>query len=161
MHVYITFPPAFHFSQGEEPEEFWSALDASPDQTGSHEPSSPIRGKKLIHCSINSSGNFIVDELDGFEQDVSAGDFRLGHRYNWDLRRYSVSPPQTFTSPLTAGSDWLPQDLNDNDVMLVDTGDEVYCWIGSDASAMEKEKAFQVAKVTLTITFQLYHTFEL
>ena len=39
------------------------------------------------------------------------------------------------------------QDLNDDDVMLVDTGDEVYCWIGSDASAMEKEKAFQVAKV--------------
>ncbi|XP_043235467.1 gelsolin, cytoplasmic-like isoform X3 [Amphibalanus amphitrite] len=93
-------------NQGEEPEEFWAALDASPDQMGSHQPSSPVRGKKLIHCSINKSGNFIVDELDGFEQD----------------------------------------DLNDDDVMLVDTGDEVYCWIGSEASAMEKEKAFQLAK---------------
>ena len=61
-------------SQGEEPDEFWAALDASPDQTGSHEPSSPVRGKKLIHCSINNSGNFLVDELDGFEQDVSLKD---------------------------------------------------------------------------------------
>ena len=66
----VTFSSSLH-GQGEEPEEFWAALDASPDQTGSHEPSSPIRGKKLIHCSINSSGNFMVDELDGFEQDVS------------------------------------------------------------------------------------------
>jgi len=93
-------------SQGEEPEEFWSALDSTPDQIGQHEARRPARGKKLVHCTINASGQFIVDELDGFEQD----------------------------------------DLNDDDVMLVDTGDEVYCWIGGDASAMEKEKAFQLAK---------------
>lgn len=93
-------------NQGEEPEEFWAALDASPDQVGNTEPGSPVRGKKLIHCHINSSGSFIVTELDGFEQD----------------------------------------DLNDDDVMLVDTGDEIYCWVGGDASTMEKEKAFESAK---------------
>ncbi|XP_037093391.1 gelsolin, cytoplasmic-like isoform X3 [Pollicipes pollicipes] len=93
-------------NQGEEPEEFWAALDASADQIGHHEPSSPQRAKKMVHCTINSSGNFIVNDVDGFEQD----------------------------------------DLNDDDVMLVDTGDEVYCWIGNDASAMEKEKSFEFAK---------------
>lgn len=33
--------------------------------------------------------------------------------------------------------------------MIVDTGDEVYCWIGRDASREEKEKTFQHASVSL------------
>ena len=44
------------------------------------------------------------------------------------------------------------QDLNEDDVMIVDTGDEVYCWIGRDASKEEKEQTFQHATVSLTVT---------
>lgn len=31
--------------------------------------------------------------------------------------------------------------------MILDSGDEVYIWIGNDASPEEKEKSFQFAKV--------------
>lgn len=37
-------------------------------------------------------------------------------------------------------------DLNDDDVMLVDPGDEVYCWVRQRPAPSEKEKAFQLAK---------------
>lgn len=58
-------------AQGEEPEEFWGSLDATPDDIGHHEAARPRGGKKMVHCTINAAGNFIVDDVDGFEQDVS------------------------------------------------------------------------------------------
>ena len=40
------------------------------------------------------------------------------------------------------------QDLNEDDVMVLDSGDEVYVWIGKGADDQEKEKAFAMAEVT-------------
>lgn len=39
-------------------------------------------------------------------------------------------------------------DLDEDDVMLLDGGDEVYAWIGSGTTQEEKEKAMYMAKVT-------------
>ena len=35
------------------------------------EPTAPSLEKKLIHCFENVAGEFIVEEVEGFEQDVS------------------------------------------------------------------------------------------
>ena len=42
----------------------------------------------------------------------------------------------------------LFQDLNEDDVMVLDSGDEVYVWIGKGASDEEKEKSWAMAKVS-------------
>lgn len=40
------------------------------------------------------------------------------------------------------------QDLNEDDVMVLDSGDEVYVWIGRGSDDQEKEKAFEMAEVS-------------
>ncbi len=42
---------------------------------------------------------------------------------------------------------WFLQDLVTDDVMLLDSGAEIYIWVGDEASSEEKAKAFQLAKV--------------
>jgi len=91
--------------QGSEPAKFWSSLQGDPSQVKEAEPTAPPMEKKLIHCYVDAAGKFMVDEVEGFEQD----------------------------------------DLNEDDVMIVDTGDEVYIWIGKDATREEKENSIQVA----------------
>ena len=46
-------------------------------------------------------------------------------------------------------SQWLVifQDLVSDDVMIVDSGAEIFVWIGDEASSEEKEKSFDLAKV--------------
>lgn len=39
-------------------------------------------------------------------------------------------------------------DLDEDDVMLLDGGDEVYAWIGSGTTLEEKEKSMYMAKVS-------------
>ena len=40
------------------------------------------------------------------------------------------------------------QDLVPEDVMMLDSGAEIYIWIGNEANNDEKEKALEIAKVT-------------
>lgn len=39
--------------------------------------------------------------------------------------------------------------LNEDDLIVADSGDEIYCWIGGNASQIEKEKAFSLAEMIL------------
>lgn len=50
----------------------------------------------------------------------------------------------------------MSQDLNEDDVMVLDSGDEVYVWVGRGSDDQEKEKAFAMAEVSLVYcgTFQ-------
>lgn len=43
----------------------------------------------------------------------------------------------------------VSQDLNEDDVMVLDSGDEVYVWVGRGSDDQEKEKAFAMAEVSL------------
>ena len=37
--------------------------------------------------------------------------------------------------------------MREDDVMVLDSGDEIYVWVGQDASPDEKTKALELAKV--------------
>jgi gelsolin len=41
----------------------------------------------------------------------------------------------------------LEQDLVSDDVMILDSGSEIFVWIGDEASAEEKDKSVHFAKV--------------
>lgn len=53
-----------------------------------------------------------------------------------------------FQVDLTFPAHFNLQDLASEDVMMLDSGDEVYIWIGSEATNEEKEKALQLAEVS-------------
>jgi hypothetical protein len=45
-------------------------------------------------------------------------------------------------------------DLNVDDAMVLDAGDEVYVWVGDGAEEEEKDKAFEMAAVSTLSTFR-------
>ncbi|XP_063704952.1 gelsolin, cytoplasmic-like isoform X2 [Culicoides brevitarsis] len=47
---------------------------------------------------------------------------------------------------VTEIADFTQEDLNEDDCMVLDGGDEVYVWIGKTASAEEKEQSIEMAK---------------
>lgn len=55
------------------------------------------------------------------------------------------------------------QDLKSDDVMILDSGDEIYVWVGTKATSAEKEKAQELAKVQYfpKILFKILHFFSL
>ena len=50
-------------------------------------------------------------------------------------------------------NDFEQDDLVTDDVLILDSGDEIYVWIGKDANDNEREKSMELAKVRICITF--------
>ena len=46
---------------------------------------------------------------------------------------------------MTEIQDFDKSDLVSDDVMILDSGDELYVWVGNDSVAEEKEKALELA----------------
>lgn len=93
-------------AEGDEDDDFWSALGGQGEYQSSRDMDSPLLGPRLFHCSVSPAGCLRVNEVSIFSQ----------------------------------------EDLNEDDVMVLDSGDEVYVWIGKGASDEEKEKAWAMAK---------------
>jgi len=55
-------------------------------------------------------------------------------------------------------SDFCQDDLADDDVMILDNGDQVYLWIGKKTSDVEIKLAFKSAQVTTTTRHDTQHT---
>lgn len=93
--------------EGEEPEEFWSALGGQGEyDTELDKPGPPFLEARLFHCRILTNGKFRVSEINDFEQ----------------------------------------TDLDVDDIMVLDGGDEVYVWEGEGATDEEKEKSMNMAE---------------
>ena len=43
------------------------------------------------------------------------------------------------------------QDLDEDDIMVLDSGDEIYVWVGNKASQEEKEMGLKMAEVIIWI----------
>ncbi|KAF2363520.1 Gelsolin-like domain [Trinorchestia longiramus] len=106
-------------------------------------------------CGLVSPGREVVTLAEGEEDD----DFwsALGGKGDYqtmrDLDTPLLSPRLFHCSVSPAGclrvhevSIFSQEDLNEDDVMVLDSGDEVYVWIGKGASDEEKEKSWQMAK---------------
>lgn len=93
-------------SEGEEPDDFWTALGGKGDYD--HEAESKIdeENVRLIHCHLSKRGKLKVEEIDDFTQ----------------------------------------EDLDEDDIMILDTGDEIYIWIGNESSTEEKVQVMKMAK---------------
>lgn len=48
---------------------------------------------------------------------------------------------------LISGSDFCQDDLADDDIMLLDNGDQVFLWLGSRCSEVEIKLAYKSAQV--------------
>lgn len=69
-----------------------------------------------------------------------------------------MSDCKSFARPQLNGY-LVSQDLNEDDVMVLDSGDEVYVWVGRGSDDQEKEKAFAMAEVSLV--FISVHDYQL
>ncbi|CAM4518876.1 unnamed protein product [Lepidochelys olivacea] len=95
-------------AEGQEPEEFWTALGGKKKYQTSAQllTESEDHPPRLYGCS-NKTGRFIIEEVPGeFTQD----------------------------------------DLAEDDVMLLDTWEQVFVWIGKDANEIERNESVKSAK---------------
>uniref|UniRef100_A0A8D2LX91 Scinderin n=1 Tax=Varanus komodoensis TaxID=61221 RepID=A0A8D2LX91_VARKO len=94
--------------EGQEPEEFWSALGGKKKyQTSAQlQTDSEDHPPRLYGCS-NKTGRFIIEEVPG---------------------------------------EFTQEDLAEDDVMLFDTWDQVFVWIGKDANELERTESVKSAK---------------
>lgn len=53
---------------------------------------------------------------------------------------------------VTEISEFCQEDMNEDDVMVLDGGDEIYVWIGNTASPEEKQQSLEMAKVMNKLT---------
>lgn len=54
---------------------------------------------------------------------------------------------------VTEIADFGQEDLNEDDCMVLDGGDEVYVWLGKTSSPEEKEQSLEMAKVRFSFSF--------
>ncbi|XP_071488184.1 protein flightless-1 homolog [Diadema antillarum] len=79
----------------------------------------------------------------------------LGSRRNYDKdaeymrksRLFRCSNEKGFFTVSEKCSDFCQDDLADDDVMILDTGNEVYLWLGPDSSDVEKKLAYKSSQV--------------
>ena len=85
----------------------------------------PSHPPRLFQCS-NASGRFNVEEVFDFAQEVS-------------LQCMSKPQPNTWPVLLTC-----PQDLDESDVMILDTYSQVFVWVGREAREDEVKEALKI-----------------
>nr|CAD7440176.1 unnamed protein product [Timema bartmani] len=98
---------ATNVTEGEEPEEFWSALGGQGSYKTARDNGTPLLGPRLFHCWVSAAGKLRVEEVDDYKQ----------------------------------------EDLNEDDIMVLDSGDEIYVWVGSLSTPEERQLGFKMAEV--------------
>nr|CAD7424740.1 unnamed protein product [Timema monikensis] len=97
---------ATNVTEGEEPEEFWSALGGQGSYKTARDDGTPLLGPRLFHCWVSAAGKLRVEEVNDYKQ----------------------------------------EDLNEDDIMVLDSGDEIYVWVGSLSTPEERQLGFKMAE---------------
>ena len=123
-------------TEGSEPAEFWDSLGGKTEYASGKwlEEVTPSHPPRLFQCS-NASGHFRVEEIFDFAQEVQPELLVLNSLLVISHYIFPVSPLPS-----------SPQDLIEEDVMILDTFDQVFVWIGRGANEVEKKEALKTAK---------------
>ncbi|XP_009423301.1 advillin isoform X2 [Pan troglodytes] len=138
-------------AEGQEPAEFWDLLggktpyanDKRYGNTASPSSGLPLPAR-LVNCtkaktSVLKTFLSSLMPLNGLycrlQQEILDVQSRLFECSN-----------KTGQFIVTEITDFTQDDLNPSDVMLLDTWDQVFLWIGAEANAMEKESALATAQ---------------
>lgn len=115
--------------EGSETDDFWAGLGGQGDYDKGFNMNSPNLEPRLFHVSKMPNGKYRAFEFVNFEQRV---------------RNY----PRPIDEEISLMIDFLHiQDLMSDDVMILDSGDEVYLWIGREADEEEKVEGLNILKV--------------
>lgn len=127
--------------EGSEPSEFWEELHGEGEYDRSvNDLGAPLLEPRLFHCQL-VAWRTKVEEVREFKQTVS------------DLRAFWLT--------ITSCNIKIFQDLDVDDVMLLDAGDEIYMWVGSGASVEENAKILQMARVIINTTSEFAQIFNI
>ncbi|KAI0990385.1 hypothetical protein GJ496_003427 [Pomphorhynchus laevis] len=91
-------------------------------------------------------------ENKNFWKDISASGANIricidpNRDYNYSARLFKCSNDKGYFSVSEKWADFSQDDLDDDDVMLLDTGNTIYIWIGQNASEMEIKLALKAAQ---------------
>ena len=128
-------------TEGSEPPEFWDSIGGKTEYASGKwlEEVTPSHPPRLFQCS-NASGHFRVEEIFDFAQEV--------YPAHTPTACYLLLPFSLPALPpsLPSLSSLSPQDLIEEDVMILDTFDQVFVWIGRGANEVEKKEALKTAK---------------
>ncbi|XP_073644539.1 advillin isoform X2 [Tursiops truncatus] len=130
-------------AEGQEPAEFWDVLGGKTpyanDKRYRTTASPPLGSPCLQTCEQHMILSSSVPLLNGLycrlQQEILDVQSRLFECSN-KTGRFTVTEITDFTQ----------DDLNPDDVMLLDTWDQVFLWIGAEANATEKESALATAQ---------------
>uniref|UniRef100_A0A8C2VLK9 Advillin n=1 Tax=Chinchilla lanigera TaxID=34839 RepID=A0A8C2VLK9_CHILA len=157
-------PVQVRVSMGKEPRHFMAIFqgklviyEGGTSRKGTAEPDPPVR---LFQIQGNDKFNTKAVEVPAFAASLNSNDVFLlrtqAEHYLWygklqqeilDVQsRLFECSNKTGRFIVTEITDFTQDDLNPSDVMLLDTWDQVFLWIGAEANATEKERALATAQ---------------
>ncbi|CAG0908431.1 unnamed protein product [Cyprideis torosa] len=106
-------------------------------------------------CGFSSSGDWSLQVLSEGEEPENFFWVALGGKKEYDhdgkflekARLFRCSNDRGYFSVTEKCSDFCQADLADDDVMLLDSGDQLFLWIGPRSSEVELKLAYKAAQV--------------
>ncbi|KAM9671651.1 LOW QUALITY PROTEIN: advillin [Trichechus inunguis] len=138
-------------AEGQEPAKFWDILGGKApyanDKRYGNTSSPPLGSPCLQACELHKfQGPFRFKQFLRSSVPLNELYCRLQNEILDVQPRLFECSNKTGRFLVTEITDFTQDDLNPGDVMLLDTWDQVFLWIGAEANATEKERALTTAQ---------------